>query len=191
MIKSLVGSQQVIIQQGRFKGQANTEYFVDQKKLEELRQANLVGYKSTVAATEENTEKTLELANNVATNGLSDVANQEEVKLKMDEAKNATITNGSQLFTQALTQEELDKKLQETGASQLTEAEFNSALQIETVSLLGLATTILTEIAINTQGLFEGTLNLDGKVISERLREEARRSYALGGNGRKTIGDFI
>jgi hypothetical protein len=164
---------------------------LDAKKIEELKRTNILGFKSTTVAANETTAQTLQLASGVATNGQSTLAKQDELKLSMDETKNATITNGSQLFTQALTQEELDKKLQETGASQLTEAEFNSALQIETVSLLGLATTILTEIAINTQGLFEGELNLDGKAISQKLREDARRSYALGGNGRKTIGDYL
>jgi hypothetical protein len=172
-------------------GRMGVRTVLDANKIEQLKQGNLLGWQKTVAATEKNTEKTLELSNNVAKNGQSDVANQEEVKLKMDEAKNATITNGSQLFTQALTQEELDKQLIEKGASQLTEAEFNSALQIETVSLLGLATQTLVQIAINTQGIFDGELNLSGKAITTQLREEARRSYALGGAGRKTIGSYL
>ena len=173
---------------GRIVGQTGV---VDAAKIEQLRQTNLLGYKSTIAATDKNTEQTIQLASNVATNGQSDVANQEEIKLSMNEGNAATIAGNDKLFAQALTQAELDKKLQETGAGQLSEAEFNSALQIETVSLLGLATQTLVQIAINTQGLFDGELNLSGKAITTQLREEARRSYALGGNGRKTIGDFI
>jgi len=164
---------------------------INAQKLEELRQANLLGTKTVTAATDENTAQTLALSTEVANNGVSDLASQNELKLATDAAAAAAANGYSNLFTQALTQEELDKKLQENGASQLGEAEFNSALQIETVSLLGLATQVLVQIAINTQGLFDGQINMSGKELTKGLREDARRSYALGGAGRKTIGDFL
>jgi hypothetical protein len=167
------------------------EFTTNTAEIQKLRQASQIGFSSVAGATNQNAEQTLELANNVATNGQNDLAKQDQIKLSMDTGNAATMEANSHLFAQALTQAELDKKLQETGAGQLSEAEFNSALQIETVSLLGLATQTLVQIAINTQGIFDGELNLSGKAITTQLREEARRSYALGGAGRKTIGSYM
>jgi len=164
---------------------------LDATKIEALKQANTLGFKSLTESTDANTAQTLALSTEVATNGQSTLVKQDEIKLATDAGNAATIAGNNHLFAQALTQEELDKKLQENGASQLGEAEFNSALQIETVSLLGLATQVLVQIAINTQGLFDGQINMSGKELTTALREDARRSYALGGAGRKTIGDFI
>jgi hypothetical protein len=164
---------------------------LDAKKIEALKQANTLGFKSLTASTDENTAQTLALSTEVANNGVSDLASQNELKLATDAAAAAATNGYSQMFAQAITQEELDTKLKENGALQLTEAEFGSALQIETVSLLGLATQVLVQIAINTQGLFDGEINMNGKELSKGLREDARRSYALAGAGRKTIGDYL
>ena len=164
------------------------EFAVNTKKLEEFKLANTLGFKSLTESTDANTAQTLALSTEVATNGQSTLAKQDEIKLATDAGNAAAITNGNQLFAQATTQADLDASI---GATQLSEAEFGSALQIETVSLLGLATQVLVQIAINTQGIFDGEINLSGKELTKGLREQARTSYALGGSGRKTIGDFM
>ena len=158
----------------------DTRQVLDPAKIEQLRQTNLLGYKSTVVATNTNTDAQLKFGKEVATNGQSSLAKQDELKSSTDAGTAATVAGYSSLFTTATDQATLDKQLKDNADNQLNTQEYSMALQIETVSLLGLAAQSLLEIAQNTQGLFEGDVNLDGRTIQKKLLDQSRTNFALG-----------
>jgi len=60
----------------------------------------------------------------------------------------------------------------------LSEAEYNTKIQLEQVALLGLSTQILAKIMENTKG--DGDIVLDGKVLRANLMAQSRRNYGVG-----------
>jgi hypothetical protein len=159
-------------------------YGLDAKKIEALKQANTLGFKSLTTSTDANTAQTLVLSTEVATNGQSQVALQTENNTSAVEANMKADYLLKQGLEESVTQATLDKEL---AGKQYDETQFGTALQIETVSLLGLQTQILLKIAENTEGAFDSAIQLNGNKLAESLLAQSRRDYALGGAGRPTL----
>jgi hypothetical protein len=121
---------------------------LNQAAIEELRKGNSISFQSQVA---ENANK----------------PQVEALKLnatKVEAANNKVADNQAKLV------------LEQTRT--LSEAEYNTKIQLEQVALLGLSTQILAKIMENTKG--DGDIVLDGKAIRANLIAQSRRNYGVG-----------